>query len=94
MFDITKTTFNMALRRGLELTVETNASSDATLLCIWEAKNDCEWLCSYRFGDVLTWDSNIYLPQEIKQELPGTIDSEKRLREVVSYIASNRHLIN
>lgn len=44
--NISKTTFNMAKKRGIELTVED--LSDYTALCIWEAGNDCEWMCSYR----------------------------------------------
>jgi hypothetical protein len=93
MFDISKTTFKMALRRGLDLTVETKASSEATLLCIWEADNDCEWLCSYRFGDVLSWNGNIYLPQQIKEELPATIKNEAELRQVISFIAASLHFL-
>lgn len=84
--NISKTVFNMALKRGLQLTV--SDQPDSLLLCIWEADNDCEWLCSYRINsDSLSYNGNIYLPENIKQELPGTIFSEKQLKEVIKYIA-------
>ena len=90
--NISKTTFNMAKARGLDLTVED--FDDYTLLCIWEADNDCEWMCSYRIEhDKLTWHGNIYLDQEIKEELPATIFDEKQLREVLKFIGSNLHMM-
>lgn len=84
--NISKTTFNFAKRHGLELTVED--FGDVLQLCIWEADNDCEWLCSYRINyDCLTWHGNIYLPQEVKEELPATINNEVFLRQVLKFIS-------
>ena len=93
MFDITKTTFNMAQKRGLTLTVEKLDSEHC--LCVWESQNDMEWLFSYTLtGAGLQWRANIYLPHELKEELPALIPNEKKLREMVDFIGINRHLIN
>lgn len=84
--NISKTTTNYAAKRGLELTISEGADKD--LVCIWEADNDCEWLCSYRINsDSLSFNGNIYLPQAVKEELPGTIFSEKQLRTVLDFIS-------
>lgn len=90
--NISKTTFNMAKNRGIELTVED--LGDYTALCIWEADNDCEWMCSYRIEhDKLTWHGNVYLHQDVKEELPATIFDEKQLREVIKFIGMNLHMM-
>lgn len=90
--NISKTTFNMAKNRGIELTVEDLGYY--TALCIWEADNDCEWICSYRIEhDKLTLRCNVYLHQDVKEELPATIFDEKQLREVVKFIANNLHMM-
>jgi hypothetical protein len=88
MFNISKTTFNMAMRRGVELAVARHILEDGgTLVCFYEADNDCEWMFSYRAGEAeLTWHGNIYLPESIKEELPATIFNEKQLRDVIAYI--------
>ena len=86
--NISKTTFNLAKKRGLELTVED--FGDRMVLCIWEADNDCEWMCSYRINhDSLTWDGNVYLRQDVKEELPATIFDERQLRNVIKFIADS-----
>lgn len=86
--NISKTTFNMAKKRGIELTVDD--LGDYTALCIWEADNDCEWMCSYRIEhDKLTWNGNVYLRQDVKEELPATIFDERQLRNVIKFIASS-----
>lgn len=85
--NITKTTTNFAGKRGIELSVDDFGNGD--ILCIWEADNDCEWMCSYRVNNdgSFTWNGNIYLSDEIKEELPATIKDEKHLREVIAFIA-------
>ncbi|WP_447882289.1 hypothetical protein [Serratia fonticola] len=89
--DISRTTFNMARKRGLELTVETGVQDDATLLCFHEQSNECEWMFSYRLGfDGLTWNGNVYLPQDVKEELPAFIADEQALRKVIKFVADNR----
>ena len=86
--NISITTFNFAKKRGLELTVED--FGDTMQLCIWEAGNDCEWLCSYRINaNNLTWHGNVYLDREVKEELPAYIKDEKHLRQVLAFIAEN-----
>ncbi|QDH94288.1 hypothetical protein [Escherichia phage vB_EcoS_PHB17] len=85
---VSKTTTNFAGKRGIELSVDDFGNGDQ--LCIWEADNDCEWMCSYLINNdgFFTWHGNIYLADEIKEELPATIKDEKHLREVIAFIAS------
>ncbi|MDM1841070.1 hypothetical protein [Serratia ureilytica] len=93
MFDITKTTFNMAQKRGLTLTVEKLDGDQC--LCVWEAKNDMEWLFSYTLTSAgLQWRGNVYLPDDLKEELPALITTEKKLREMVDFIGINRYLLS
>ena len=86
---VSKTTTNFAGKRGIELSVE--QFNDMDVLCIWETDNDCEWLCSYYINDdgSFTWKGNIYLAQEVKEELPATIKDEKHLRQVIQFISEN-----
>jgi hypothetical protein len=86
MFNISLTTFSMAKKRGLELTV----SDCGEFLQMWELENDMEWLCSYCITKTgLQWNGNVYLPHSIKEELPAFIFTEKQLREVVIFIAES-----
>lgn len=86
---VSKTTTNFAGKRGIELSVE--QFNDMDVLCIWDADNDCEWLCSYYINDdgSFTWKGNIYLSKEVKEELPATIKDEKHLRQVIQFISEN-----
>lgn len=86
---LTKTTTNFAKRHGLDL--EINSFNDYTLLCVYEIENDCEWMFSYRVNEdgSFTWNGNIYLAQEVKEELPTTIKDEKHLRQVLKFISEN-----
>ena len=89
---LTKTTTNFAKRHGFDL--EINSFEDYTLLCVYEIENDCEWMFSYSIcedqnGCLLTWRGNIYLPEEIKEELPGTIMTERQLKEVINFVGQN-----
>lgn len=90
--DISKTTINFAKRRGLYVTIE--EINDAMLLLVWDINNDCEWMFSYRVNNdgSFTWNGNIYLPQELKEELPATLKDEKHVREMLDYVGANRHL--
>ena len=71
------------------MTIENIDNRD--LLCIWEADNDCEWMCSYlvNANGSFTWNGNIYLEQQVKEELPATIRDEKHLRDVLKFIAAS-----
>lgn len=83
---ITKTTHNFAKHRGLELTTVNNDGTE--LLCIWEANNDWEWICSFQpTQEQLVFFGNIYLPQECLNALPTTIADESQLRAVIAQIA-------
>lgn len=93
---LNKTTINFAKKRGLDITTtDIDKDGDNLLLCIWEADNDCEWMCSYRINPngSYTWNGNIYLDKEIKEELPATIKDEKHLREVLAFIGMNLHMM-
>ena len=57
---LNKTTINFARKRGLDITTtDLENDNDNLLLCIWEADNDCEWMCSYRINPngSYTWKS-------------------------------------
>lgn len=86
---LTKTTTNFAKRHSFDL--EINSFNDYTLLCVYEIENDCEWMFSYRVNEdgSFTWNGNIYLAQEVKEELPATIKDEKHLRQVLKFISEN-----
>ena len=86
---LTKTTTNFAKRHGFDL--EINSFEDYTLMCVYEIENDCEWMFSYRVNEdgSFTWNGNIYLAQEVKEELPATIKDEKHLRQVLKFISEN-----
>lgn len=90
--NISKTTINFAKRRGLYVTIE--EIDDAILLLVWDINNDCEWMFSYRVNndDSFTWNGNVYLPQELKEELPATLKDEKHVREMLDFVGANRHL--
>lgn len=90
--NISKTTINFAKRRGLYVTIE--EINDAMLLFVWDINNDCEWMFSYRVNNdgSFTWNGNVYLPQELKEELPATLKDEKHVREMLDYIGANSHL--
>lgn len=88
MMNISKTTFNFAKKRGIEL--ELIETDDRLVLAFYEAENECEWMFSYNVNhDCLTWRGNIYLSNEVKEELPATITTEKKLREVIDFISKN-----
>lgn len=95
---ISKTTLNMALKRGIEIVIEEGIGHDGeTLVCFWDNRNESagEWMFSYAVANdgSLYWNGNVYLPQEIKEELPGTIQSEQVLREVVIFLSTQLHKV-
>ena len=85
---ITKTTINFAARRGIEIYVHEGDKQ------VWFSQIDeegeafCEPFMMYNDNDdCLTYHGNIYLPKEIKEEIPVTIFSEKQLKEVIKFLA-------
>ena len=90
--NISKTTINFAKRRGLYVMIE--EIDDSMLLLVWDINNDCEWMFSYRVNNdgSFTWNGNVYLPQELKEELPATLKDEKHVREMLDFVGANRHL--
>ncbi|WP_243211078.1 hypothetical protein JQ760_028435 (plasmid) [Klebsiella pneumoniae] len=88
MFTISKKTFDMAKKRGFELTLEEGLTSDGSLLlCFWEEGQDSEWLFSYQHtGHQLVWHGNVYAPKRIVTLLPKVIDDEYELRDMISVL--------
>ncbi|EGT5729728.1 hypothetical protein AGJ33_20040 [Cronobacter dublinensis subsp. dublinensis] len=85
MFTISKKTFDMAVKRGFELTIEEGATVDGSLLlCFWEQGEESEWLFSYQHtGNQLVWRGNVYAPKHIVSQLPKVLDSETELRDLI-----------
>lgn len=90
MFTISKKTFEMAKKRGFELTLEEGLTSDGSLLlCFWEEDQDSEWLFSYQHtGHQLVWHGNVYAPKRVVAQLPKVIDDEYELREMICELAA------
>ncbi len=81
---ISKAIMNYAARRNMEIEVDT----DEMEVRFWDARNDCEWMFSYTIeNDGLNWKGNIYLPRDVKEELPAMITSDKKLKEVIDFVA-------
>lgn len=82
--NIGKAIINFAKRRGMDITM-----IDDETVAFWEADNDCEWMFSYMIGDngFLHFKGNVYLPQDVKEELPACIDSDKKLKELINFVA-------
>lgn len=87
---ISKSIINYANRRNLDLSIHTD-SVYGDLLCFWELDQESEWLFSYRMNEdgSLSWNGNIYLDKEIKEELPGTIFDEKQLKTVINFVSQS-----
>ena len=87
--NISKTTFNFGKKRGFWVELE----DFDDLVTFTEIEEDgelaCEWMFSYRMNEdgSFTWNGNVYLAKEIKEELPATIKDEKHLREVIAFVA-------
>ncbi|EAQ9051872.1 hypothetical protein D8V62_23840 [Salmonella enterica] len=84
---INKSILNYAEKRGI--TLEIDKESEAVLF--WEADQDCEWMFSYGIASrdgSLVWRGNIYLPDEVKEELPAHIMSGEKLKEVINFISA------
>lgn len=83
--NISKSIHNYAKRRNLEITVE----NDGSEIWFYEADNDCEPMFTmFNNEDCLTWKGNIYLESEIKEEIPATIATEKKLKELLNYLST------
>lgn len=88
---LTKTTMTFAAKRGLFLEmVEADEFSDTPRVWIYENEDDCEPMLSYtaNVDGTFSYFDNLSLPQEICEELPGTLRDEKHLREMIAFIAS------
>lgn len=83
---INKSILNYAAKRGIQL--EVDRESEAVLF--WDAREESEWLFSYGIASndgSLVWRGNVYLPADIKEELPAHIMTADKLKEVVDYVS-------
>ncbi|MNF74857.1 hypothetical protein D3C85_1093180 [compost metagenome] len=81
---ISKTTLNYASKRNIEVVIEEG------IAFFYESDNDCEPMFTYNVeSDGLHYKGNIYLKQEVKEELPAWIKDEKHLRQVIDFLAKN-----
>lgn len=87
---VNKTTRNFAIKRNLDITVDFCETRECDVLEIWEMGNDCEPAVAYRanLDGTYIFQGNIWLSQEVKEELPATIFNEKHLREVLAFLAT------
>ncbi|WP_219096290.1 hypothetical protein [Pseudomonas sp. UMAB-40] len=84
---LSKTTLNFAERHGYSL--EFDSSDD--VISVFEGDNDCEPLFTIQHcNGEFFYRGNIYLPEEIKVELPHWMPDELRLRRVIAFVASAR----
>ncbi|ELP5902507.1 hypothetical protein QTV49_004547 [Vibrio vulnificus] len=91
--DISKITERFASDRGMELErseVEVMKGVRAEVIYFYEKEANCEPMLSYLSNEdgSLSFYGNIYLPLEIKEELPAYIENEKDLRQVVDFLSS------
>lgn len=90
---LSKTTINYAFKRGVYFDVGSAGCADE-LVTLWigEIEEDgepaCEPLVIYTVnGDgSFSFYGNVYLPSEIKEELPAFIMGELELRKVVAFL--------
>lgn len=72
-----------AAKRGIEL--EVDAESESVL---FHEVDSCEHMFAYGIGNdgSLIWRGNVYLPADVKEELPAHIMTEAKLKEVIEFI--------
>jgi hypothetical protein len=82
---LSKTTLNFAERHGYSLDVTDN------LVWVYEGDEDSEpmFMIQHVNGEFF-YKGNVYLPSEIKEELPHWMPDELRLRRVIAYVAKAR----
>lgn len=85
---ISKSIFNFALRRNLEITLEESETASEGAVWIWEKDQESESsFILNNNADCLTWKGNVYLPESIKEELPATIFTETKLKEMLNFLS-------
>lgn len=82
--EISKSLVNFAAKRGIEFEIYEGK------LLVWGADNDSEWLCDYLINEngSLSFNANVTMKQQDKEELPGTIFDAKKLKEMIVFISS------
>lgn len=90
---ISKTTINYALKRNIDLDLgESGPSGELTTIWFTEIEKDGEPACEPFIMYLVNGDGsfsfygNVYLPNEIKEELPAYIPDEKKLREMIGFL--------
>jgi len=83
---ISKTTINYAEARNIELVI------DADLVSFYNTEDDGEPMMTYSVNEEtgeMFFKTNIWLNQEVKEELPNWINSEKQLRQVIQFVSES-----
>ncbi|PQQ22288.1 hypothetical protein [Photorhabdus hindustanensis] len=99
--NISKAIINYAARRNIDIdaryfeTVEMNDGEIVKVNNVWFAviREDGEVQCEPMFvyavnGNHLRYNGHCAMEKEIAEELPATIDSDKKLKEVIKFIES------
>lgn len=87
---ISKTTYNYATNRSLELVMDDEEHENGTsVLALFEAGEDCEHMFSFWAMPCggFSYKGNVYLPEHIRCELPHYMKDERALRDVIDFIA-------
>lgn len=89
---ISKTTTNYAKARGLELDlteVEIVMGITQPVINVYELDSDCEPMFSVNINKdgSYSYRSNVYLPNEIKEDLPAHMAKEEDFRKVLNFVS-------
>lgn len=91
--NFSRTTANFALRRGLEITEQMGdidvTGTETTEVWIWEKSNDMEPMFMYFVypNGSMSFKGNVYLPSNVKEEIPHSIRNEKHFREMLDFVS-------
>lgn len=73
----------MAAKRGIELLIDDNS------VAFYKESDDSEPMFFYSIQDGgLFFKMNVWLKQEVKQELPCWIKDEKQLKQVIKFLSN------
>ena len=76
----------MAAKRGIELLIDDNS------VAFYKASDDSEPMFFYSIQDGgLFFKVNVWLAQEVKEELPYWIKDEKQLKQVIKFLGAELH---
>jgi hypothetical protein len=83
---LNKNTVNYANKRELDVTLEVD--DETVELWVWHESNDMEPLFILNVSDTgYFYKGNVWLPNEIKEELPHWVKSTKELHNVLDFVS-------